>query len=176
MQGKLVWALVWEDSTCLRQLKPGRHNHWVCVLESMSLQLLNWQLVSLCAATSVAHAPRGSAPHREATGGGEPVHRRGEQPRLPETRESRAQQQRPSANRNKYAQSFSRVKLFTTPWTVARQASLSMGFSRQEYWSGLPCPPPEDLPNPGMELKSLSSPASSGGFFTPAPPRINKNK
>ena len=38
-----------------------------------------------------------------------------------------------------------------TPWTVAHQAPLSMGFSRQEYWSGLPCPPPGDLPNPGIE-------------------------
>ena len=115
-------------------------------------------------------------PAQRSHGDGEPVHRRGEQPRLPETRESRAQQQRPSANKNKYAQSCSRVQLLTTPWAVARQASLSMGFSRQEYWNGLPCPSPEDLPNPGMELKSLSSPASSGGFFTTAPPRINKNK
>ena len=45
---------------------------------------------------------------------------------------------------------FSHVGLFATPWTVAHQAPLSMGFSRQEYWSGLPCPPPGDLPNPGL--------------------------
>ena len=51
---------------------------------------------------------------------------------------------------------FSRVRLFVTPWTVARQAPLSTGFSRQECWSGLPCPPPGDLPNPGMEPGSLS--------------------
>ena len=43
---------------------------------------------------------------------------------------------------------------------------LSMGFSRQEYWSGLPCPPPGDLPDPGIEHASLMSPAFSGGFFT----------
>ena len=43
---------------------------------------------------------------------------------------------------------------FATPWTVARQASLSMGFSRQENWSGLPHPPPGDLPNPGTETRS----------------------
>ena len=43
------------------------------------------------------------------------------------------------------------VQLFVTPWTVARQAPLSMGFSRQARWSGLPCPPPRDLPNPGTE-------------------------
>ena len=46
---------------------------------------------------------------------------------------------------------FSRVPLFATLWTVAHQASLSMGFSRQEYWSGLPCPPPGNLPYPGIE-------------------------
>ena len=51
-------------------------------------------------------------------------------------------------------------------WTVAHQALLSMGFSRQEYWCGLPCPPPGDLPDPGIELKSLASPALTGGFFT----------
>ena len=50
--------------------------------------------------------------------------------------------------------------------TVAHQALLSMGFSRQEYWSGLPCPPPGALPDPGIELKSLASPALTGGFFT----------
>ena len=44
-----------------------------------------------------------------------------------------------------------RVQLFATPWTVAHQAPLSMGFSRQEYWSGLPFPSPGDLPNPGIE-------------------------
>ena len=49
---------------------------------------------------------------------------------------------------------LSRIQFFTTPWTVARQAPLSMGFSRQEDWSGFPCPPPGDLPNPGMELRS----------------------
>ena len=61
---------------------------------------------------------------------------------------------------------LSRVHLFATPWTVARQAPLSMGFSREEYCSGLPCPPPGDLPNPGIEPKSLTSPALASGFFT----------
>ena len=51
------------------------------------------------------------------------------------------------------------------PWTVAL-APLSMGFSRQEYWSGLPCPPPGNLPDPGIERPSLMSPALAGGFFT----------
>ena len=61
---------------------------------------------------------------------------------------------------------FSCVQLFVTPWTVARPAPLSMGFSRQEYWSGLPCPPPGDLPAPGKEPVSLTSPALAGRFFT----------
>ena len=58
---------------------------------------------------------------------------------------------------------FSRVQLFVTLWTIAHQAPLSMGFSRQEYWSVLPCPPPGDLPDPGMEPVS---PALAGGLFT----------
>ena len=59
------------------------------------------------------------------------------------------------------------VRLFGTPWVVARQTPLSMGFPRQEYWSGLPCPPPWDLPDPGMEF---GCPALAGGFFTLEPP------
>ena len=50
--------------------------------------------------------------------------------------------------------SLSRVRLFATPWTVTHQAPLSMGFSRQEYWTGLPFPSPGSLPNPGTELRS----------------------
>ena len=53
-----------------------------------------------------------------------------------------------------------------TLWTVACQAPLSMGFPRQNYWSGLPCPPPEELPNPGIQPASFASPALAGGFFT----------
>ena len=60
---------------------------------------------------------------------------------------------------------FSYVQLLVTPWTVACQAPLSMGFSRQEYWSGLPCPPPGDLLDPGIEPASLSY-ALAGRFFT----------
>ena len=52
--------------------------------------------------------------------------------------------------------SLSRVRLFATPWTVTYQAPWSMGFSRQEYWSGLPFPSPGDLPNPGIEPGSLA--------------------
>ena len=66
--------------------------------------------------------------------------------------------------------SSSLVRLFATPWTVAHQASLSMGFSRQEYWSGLPCPPPGDLNDPGIESRSAVAPALQVGFFTTEPP------
>ena len=58
---------------------------------------------------------------------------------------------------------FNCVCVFVTPWAVAHQALLPMGFSSQEYWSGLPCPPPGDLPHPEIEPKSL---AVAGGFFT----------
>ena len=61
---------------------------------------------------------------------------------------------------------FSRVQLFATLWTVANQGPLSMGFTRQENWIGLPCPPPGGLPNPGIEPVSLTSPALAGRFFT----------
>ena len=56
----------------------------------------------------------------------------------------------------KKVKSLSRVQLFATPWTVAYQASPSMGFSRQEYWSGVPFPSPGDLPDPGIEPRSPS--------------------
>ena len=54
---------------------------------------------------------------------------------------------------------------FATPWTVVSQVSLSVGFSRQEYWDGLPFPPPGDLPHPGIEPASSVAPALAGGFF-----------
>ena len=57
-----------------------------------------------------------------------------------------------------------------TPWTVAHQVPLSMEFSRQEYWSGLPFLPPGDLPNPRIEPMSPASPALAGGFLTTEPP------
>ena len=61
---------------------------------------------------------------------------------------------------------FSRVRFFASPWTVTCQAPLSIGFSRQVYWSVLPHPPPGGLPNPGIRPKSLMYPALAGGFFT----------
>ena len=64
---------------------------------------------------------------------------------------------------------FSCVQLFATPWTVAHQVLLSMEFSRQEYWSGLPFPSPGDLLDPGIESVSLVSPALAGELFTTVP-------
>ena len=61
---------------------------------------------------------------------------------------------------------FSCVQLFATPWTVASQAPLFVGFSKQENWSGLLNPPLGDLPNPGIKPVSLMSPALAGEFFT----------
>ena len=64
--------------------------------------------------------------------------------------------------------SLSHVRLFVTPWTAVRQASLSMGVSRhEEYWSGLPFPPPGDLPDPGMEPRSPPMQADSLPFEPP---------
>ena len=60
---------------------------------------------------------------------------------------------------------FSHVQLFTTLWTVAHQAPLSMGFSRTEYWSELPFPPLGNLPDSGIKSVSLLSPTLAGGFF-----------
>ena len=68
------------------------------------------------------------------------------------------------------AQSFNPVGLSATPWTVARQAPLSMEFSKQEYWSGLPFPPPGDLLNSRIKPECLASPALTGGFFIIGPP------
>ena len=59
---------------------------------------------------------------------------------------------------------FGHIQLLVTLWTVARQAPLSMGFSRQEYWSRLPCPPPGDLPDLGIKPTSFTAPALAGEF------------
>ena len=72
--------------------------------------------------------------------------------------------------------SYEVVSDCATPWTVALQAPLSIGFPRQEYWSGLSFPPPEDLLNPGIKSVSLVSPELAGVFFTTEPwgsPYIN---
>ena len=61
---------------------------------------------------------------------------------------------------------FSPVQLLVTSRTIAHQALLAMGFSKQEYWNGLPCPPPGDLPISGIKPASIVSPALTGGFFS----------
>ena len=66
--------------------------------------------------------------------------------------------------------SLSHVRLFAIPWTITHQAPLSMRFSRQEYWCGLPFPPPGDLPIPGIKPASPAFPALAGGLFTTEPP------
>ena len=73
----------------------------------------------------------------------------------------------------KVCHSLSRVHLFAIPWTVACQAALSMGFSRQEYWGGLPCPPPGDLPSPGIEPGSLALQADSLPSKPPGKPNMH---
>ena len=64
---------------------------------------------------------------------------------------------------------FSHVRRFATPWTIAHQAPLSMGFSRQEYWSGLPCPPLGDLPDSGIKHASPVAPASQADSLPLSP-------
>ena len=68
---------------------------------------------------------------------------------------------------SEWVKSLSRVRLFATPWTIAYQAPPSMGFSRQEYWSGLPFPSPGDLPDPGIKPRS---PEFQADALTPEPP------
>ena len=77
-------------------------------------------------------------------------------------------------NHHVHACVLSRVQLFSTPWTRAHQTPLSKEFSRQEYWSGLPCLPLGDLPDLGIEPVSLVSPALTGRFFITAPPGKRK--
>ena len=67
-------------------------------------------------------------------------------------------------------QSLSCLRLFVVAWTVAHKAPLSMGFSRQEYWNGLPFPPPGELPDPGIEPAPLGSPALQADSLPVAPP------
>ena len=67
---------------------------------------------------------------------------------------------------------LSRVRLFATPWTVTQQAPLSMGFSRQEYWNGLPFPSPGDLPHPGIEPRSTALQADA--LLSEPPGKTNK--
>ena len=73
---------------------------------------------------------------------------------------------------NGQTQFFSRVRLFATPWTVASQAPPFMGFSRQEYWSGLPFPSPGDLPDPGIKPRSPAFQADALTSELPGKPTV----
>ena len=77
----------------------------------------------------------------------------------------------PSSSFRRWWLSLSCVQLSVTAWTIARQAPLSMEFSRLEYWNGLPFPTPRDLLDPGIESTSPASPAFAGGSYTTARPR-----
>ena len=74
--------------------------------------------------------------------------------------------------KRKKVKSLSRVQLFVTPWTINYQAPLTMGFSRQECWIGLPFPPPGDLPNPGIELRSPALQADALPSEPPGKPKV----
>ena len=91
--------------------------------------------------------------------GGETEAHRGEVTGSKSPRESGARRAESLDRVSPSAQSLSRVQLFATPWTLTHQALLSMGFPRQKYWSGLPFPPPGDLPDSRTEPTSLVSPA-----------------
>ena len=78
--------------------------------------------------------------------------------------------------RKKKVKSLSHVQLLATPWTVAHQAPPSIGFSRQEYWSGLPFPSPGDLPNPGIETSSPTLQADTLPSEPPGKPKSIKSK
>ena len=70
------------------------------------------------------------------------------------------------------AHSLTLAQLFVAPWTVAHQAPLAMDFSRQEYWRGLPFPPPGDPLDPRIKPVALVSPVLAGGFLTSEPPNV----
>ena len=69
--------------------------------------------------------------------------------------------------------SLSRVRLFATPWTVAHQAPLSMGFSKQQYWSGVPFPSPGNLPDPGIKPRSPALQADALTSEQPGKPKLD---
>ena len=73
-------------------------------------------------------------------------------------------------------ESLSQVQIFATPWTVAHQAPLSMGFSRQEYWNGLPFPSPANLPDPGIEPRSPALQADSLPSELPRKPLVRAGR
>ena len=152
--------MLWNSKACAPQLlKPA------CYSSHES------QTLSPCATTIEACTPRARTQQQEATTVRSPCTAMKSTPPLTSSGEkAHAQQQRPSTAKiqsiNVHANLVQSCSSLCDPWTVAHQAPLSMGFSRQKYWSGLPFPSPGDLPDPGTELASLMSPALAGRFFT----------
>ena len=127
-----------------------------------------------CTPWHVSVSPRGGmGPHPSAPDGHPtPAHPlRPAHPCVPAVRCTQAHAPYATAQRPPHERELlSRVRLFPTPWTVARQAPLSNGFSRQEYWSGLPCPPPGDRPDPGIQPGSPALSAESSPSEPPGKP------
>ena len=157
MQGIQVWSLVREKPTCHRAIKPVCRNYWGRALQQEKLQ-----------------HEEACAPQQRAA----PACHNQRDPKQPKIEEKKRTKWTPESvclclkpgSITDFVWSvvaplnspcacmlscFSRVWLFETPWTIARQTLLSRGFCRQEYWSGLLCCPPGDLPNPGIEPVSL---------------------
>ena len=148
-----VRSLIWEDSTCLGATKSVLS---LCS-RARELQLLK------------PACPRTRAPQKEKPLQWEAhMLQLKRSPKMPQPEKSPNKKIKLNI-KNMKVKSFSRVRLFATPWTVAYQAPLSMGFSRQEYWSGVPLPSPGELPNPGT-----NSPALQADTF-PSEPKINQD-
>ena len=144
--GKITWSRKWQLVSVFLPRKipqteePGG-------LQSMGLQSQAW--LSTCQQQGQTLREELAGPHSESSS---------EIARFPNN---------PPISKWSEVKSLSRVQLFSTPWTVAHQAPPSMGFSRQEYWSGLPIPSPRDLPDPGIESRS---PALQADALTSEPP------
>ena len=130
---------------------------WICILPSSPFRWIDW---SVCSALTL-RGPHGIESQQPTVGTCRSVHSL----LIPFPSLSHFSTSL-SAFSLCVCQVTSAVSLFVSLWTVAHQAPQSMGFSRQEYWSGLPFPPPGDLPDPGIKPVSLVSPALAGGFFT----------
>ena len=141
MRGTWVGFLVREDSMCRGATKPTNHN-------DRSPQSAHPRA---CACNKRSHHDEKGEHHNESS------------PRPPQVDKDHGKQRRPSAAKNVCVQS---CPTLCGPVDCSCQAPLSMRFSRQEFWSGWPFPPPGHLPDPGIEHLSPASPALAGRFFT----------
>ena len=178
MQGTQVQSPVGEDCTYCGKTRPKSWNYWACELHSWSPHTQSLGSTREATAMSSLRTARKSLPHFPQP---EKVHAKQQRPSAAkdknEKRHLRAehtadcQKKMTNINSMKILNFWSLcvcvcvlscVHLFATPWTIARQALLSVGFPRQEYWSGLPFPSPGDLPNAGTEPLFPVSPAVAG--------------